>query len=1056
MGETMLKSSHRAATTVAAVVAATLLSVQAHAQQGVKLDLPAQPLEDALRTLGFVSNTNIVFDPGLMAGVTAPAINGTMTAEQALEKLLSGTKLRYKFVDDKTVSLMPASAAKKTTAGISPIRNLRLAQSDAASPSQTRAGDERQIDVSQDVYEENPLTDGMTTTRGIPEILVKGSRALNMDIRRDRDDVQPYVIFEREVIERSGSSNLGDFLKQRLPMNSVAKTNGQTAGTVLGGTSTVNLRGLGSNQTLILIDGRRAPQINQSGNPTQADLNGLPLSAIERIEILPTTASGIYGGSATGGVINVILRRDYQGMEAKVAYGSSFDSDVSMRRVELNGGFSLENGRTNVMFAGSYSDANELLTGERDFVRRGRARVAENNPAYFDTASTPPLGATPNIRSVDGSPLFGPGTASFTSVPVGYAGGQGLAPLQANAGTYNLDLPDSAQAGGARQSLLNTPQVESLLVTIRRDFGDRVQAFLEASGSSSESRFNASSSSATLFTVNADAPNNPFGQAIYVTIPTAAADTEWLVSSETRRIGGGAIAELPAGWQMSVDYSWSESQLAHNDNTRLDSALATEVSSGAIDVLRDTSAFPLDIGSSVLPMPRSGPFNMQLKDMSLRLAGPLRFIPVVTPTLTTLISHRDESFDELLLHVAPTFVLPVPSRSQSVDSVYVEARIPLVSPERGRAGLKELELQLTARHDRYEINGSEYKGSYPDGEIVSNTTEVQSTDPTLGLRYRPMQALTLRASWGTGFLPPSVNQLVPSDPYDFPAGLWTDPRRGNTPLPEYLQFTGGNPNLTPEESESWSAGLIFEPGFAPGLRMSVDYTRIEKTNNIELYIPQQTLLDNEHLFPERVVRGPNLPGDEPGWAGPVTALDLTAANISRAMVEAYDFQVDYRWQTAFGAFDFFAVGTRQTHYKTQLAPSAAEVDNVGVGSNYPLKLKANAGVTWQYRNWTLNWTANHFDSYVVSTSPAIVLNQGSSRVPSQTYHDLFAGYRFAKSPAALQFLNNAEVQLTVKNLFNKAPPFDASAQLGSVFQQFYSPYGDPRLATYEISFRMGF
>src|SRR5262249_10456959 len=137
------------------------------------------------------------------------------------------------------------------------------------------------------------------SSKGIPEILVEGSRSLNTDIRRSEDSPQPYVVFEREEIQRSQSINLGDFLSARLPMNTSAA---QYSGFVNGAsvTSSVNLRGLGTNQTLILVDGRRMPGWSSQSTPSQADLNGIPLSAIERIEVLPSTAGGIYGGSATG------------------------------------------------------------------------------------------------------------------------------------------------------------------------------------------------------------------------------------------------------------------------------------------------------------------------------------------------------------------------------------------------------------------------------------------------------------------------------------------------------------------------------------------------------------------------------------------------------------------------------------------------------------------------------------------------------------------------------------------------------------------------------------
>src|SRR5262249_18334709 len=151
----------------------------------------------------------------------------------------------------------------------------------------------------------------------------------------------------------------------------------------------------------------------------QPDVNGIPLAAIERIEILPTTASGIYGGSATGGVINIIRRRDYNGAEGKLTYENTFDTDSAAGPIDFREGLSLEGGKTSILLAGSFSDENGLLRRDRDeFRRRYIAAVQANDPALLLPPNLP-YGSTPNIRSVDGSPLFGPGTPNYTSVPAG-------------------------------------------------------------------------------------------------------------------------------------------------------------------------------------------------------------------------------------------------------------------------------------------------------------------------------------------------------------------------------------------------------------------------------------------------------------------------------------------------------------------------------------------------------------------------------------------------------------------------------------------------------------
>src|SRR5262249_9293075 len=153
---------------------------------------------------------------------------------------------------------------------------------------------------------------------------VKGSKSINADIERTEDDSQPYVVFSADDIRESQASTLEDFFKARLPMSASQGTTRQTANG--DNTSSINLRGLGANQTLIVVDGRRLPGLASGFNSLQPDINGIPLAAIERIEVLPSTASGIYGGGATGGVINIVTKKSYSGVEMGATYGNTFDT----------------------------------------------------------------------------------------------------------------------------------------------------------------------------------------------------------------------------------------------------------------------------------------------------------------------------------------------------------------------------------------------------------------------------------------------------------------------------------------------------------------------------------------------------------------------------------------------------------------------------------------------------------------------------------------------------------------------------------------------------------
>lgn len=1023
------------------VLASAILTGTAYAQDTTtprEFDVPAGRLDAAVERLGEQAGLQIVYDQALVLGKNAGAVKGRLTAAEALKRLLSGTGLMWERINEQSIVLRPAP----TSTPPKPVIKPRPAQSMAP---------------------EGKVTE-------LAEILVTGTRSLNTDIERTRDDAQPYVVFHRETIERSGATSVDDFLKQRLPMNTTAVSENQGAFN-RGNRSQINLRGLGTAQTLILVDGRRTSNTIENGDQTlQPDLNGIPLAAIERIEVLPTTASGIYGGDATGGVINIILRRDYQGSEVKLTWDNTFDTDSAQPRVDLSTGFNLgEN--TNVMITASRSWGNVLMNRDRDFVEDYRRQAFANNPNLYLPPASPPLGFLPNLRSTDGSDLLlddgTPLGSSFTHVPAGYAGAgsDGGAALLANAGTYDFGLANSSQGNGGRQALLNAPEITSANLTIRHTLTPRIESFLELAASNNVGRFVNNSLLPGGQILPADAPNNPFQQDLEMQVPLPTQDFRLDTRVTDRRIATGIIVKLPGNWLAEADYVWSRTSLRSADEVygELTAEGITALADGTLDILRDQNAFPLNLSPYLIrPGEIRGPYETTTRSPTLIFGGPVGNLPGGQPMLNLRLEHRDERFAEATQVFPMDFgTINFPAKSQAVSSAFAELRIPLFSSLNARPGLQELEFQLSARHDRYTIEGAT-NSVLPDEPVERIDSKLDSTNVTAGFRWKPIEDLVLRASYGTGFLPPNVNQLVPSIPFLLPGnGFFLDPRRGNTPVGDIEYLFGGSPDLKPEESESFSAGLVLTPRFLLGARLSVDYTRIEKTDNIS-GVPGsvQGLLDNEARFPDRVTRGHNLPGDPLGWAGPVVAVDDTLINIARAEVEAYDLQLDYARETRrWGTFNVFAIATWQTHYRTQLLDDLPIVENVGFqggGLGSPLKLKANVGATWQYRRWTLGWLSRYFDSYhpypAGSSDGVIASNlqtQGAAKVKHQIYHDLTAQYAFDGSDSSWQgrLRDGLAIQFGIRNVFNEKPPRELDH---------YSPYGDPRLSSYWLTLRKSF
>lgn len=1025
------------------------------------IDIRAQSLAQALMQLARQANVNIVAPSELTRGRRAPAVRGTMSVDQALTRLLAGSGLVHRLNSGGSIIIERGSGTTSSVRAAS-----EVASADA-------------------------------TQTGVAEILVVGSRSQNVDVRRTEDDPQPYVVFDRRDIENSSAGNLEEFFRSRLPQNtqpglSRQAANPQSPSDTINSNnvSEINLRGLGATQTLILIDGRRAPRVLGSGGArfTQADINGIPLGAIERIEVLPSTAGGIYGGGAVGGVINIVRRRDYRGVQLQLDYDGTFRGGGETFRISATGGFMLEGGNTEVSFALSHAASTPLYVGDNDLWRRSRAlstsasgvgtlgfagqtpNIQAQSAFQIVPVGTPgctPVGTfclltvRPNLvldPALGGTPLG----SSFTSVPIGYAGPQSDngAGLVSNAGRYNLDLSNDVR--GRFATLLNNPRVRSASFNIRRSFGAGLDIFADFFVNDNLARSRSAPTGVGVISLPAAAPNNPFQQGILVYYPILDFGRDRV--SRSLAYGGttGLIARLAPRWSMSAEYSWSRSRATDTYSSLAISPQGTAALGSTISLLRDLEAFPLDLSAFELPAPDSfaGPYRNTQQVASVRASGTIFELPGGDMNLTVLGERRNEAAAraELLLPDSRTIY---PRRSQSVTSGYAEVTAPLVSERNAMTLVRSLEIQASVRYDQYRtrvatpLNAVLRPPSAPEPNFQSVSSSTDSTDFTLAALWSPVDGLRFRASYATGFLPPAINQLSPNLINGSTTNGFRDPRRGNELIGTAAPFTiqnGGSLELDPERSKSFSVGVIFSPRFIPGLRISADYVDIRKTDEIGI-LTEAFLLANEDLYPGRVVRAPNVPGDPPGIPGPITALDAGLINVARSRARALDLQAEYRFSPVDDwTIRLHGAATRQFARERQSLPNSATFDGVGFFDG-PLRWRGNAGVDISYRSLSLFWSTQYYDGYSVrlSSAPDVATNDsifGRSRIPSQFYSDLSLRYRV---PGSLpQPFAGLDVLVGVQNLFDRRPPALGNALIG------YSPYGDPRLRRFTLSLRREF
>ncbi len=331
----------------------------------VKLNIAAQPLGKALNAWASQTGYQILIPASAEQGRTAPSVNGRYTPEGALKILLASSDLRYEFVGTRAVTIRegqgdssaagakssappPAGKAKATVEGERPLvmAQNRLRDSEEA----VGAGSE----IAEDEEIERP---GARVTE---QVVVTGTHISGVV-----NSTAPLVIIDRAAIDSTGRSNAPSLLAT-VTQNFALQN---PAGVFVPGTtdagehgSSINLRGIGEGTTLVLLNGHRlAPGFLSSA----VDISALPLSAMERVEILLEGASATYGSDAVGGVVNFVMRRDYSGAETRVRTAWTEDGAGETRASQLVGG-SWKSG--NALLALEFYKRNLLSASERDFV----------------------------------------------------------------------------------------------------------------------------------------------------------------------------------------------------------------------------------------------------------------------------------------------------------------------------------------------------------------------------------------------------------------------------------------------------------------------------------------------------------------------------------------------------------------------------------------------------------------------------------------------------------------------------------------------------------------
>lgn len=856
----------------------------------------------------------------------------------------------------------------------------------------------------------NPTTDPAEDETAIvlQPITVTGSRIKRIDL----EGPMPVVIFNRADLERAAVNTLEEFARN-LPLN--WGPFGDAIGMLYGrdvGYAGFDLRGIGTDSTLTLVNGRRiSPYPRYSG--TAIDINAIPIAAIERIEVLKDGASAIYGAEAIAGVVNIILRTDYDGIEASAGYGLTEHGDNDEVLADFVAG--RNDGRSSIMFALSWYNRDHVFSRDRDWA---------STTDYSDIggpASGSSMGSPPTLLRYD--------TFSYEADPECGADPLVTWPAPFGAGTvcrFNYKQYDGLITGieqlGA--TLSGRYEIKANLSL----FGDLLYSDRQSENNQAPAPIQGSPLIETytgLPYVPADHPNNPFGTDGELRARILDAGTrDYSVDSKAYRL----VAGVEGAWS---HWDWLATVLlarnkVHNrgqneiSQTRFQQALLGQGGPNG-DLTYNPFGYHPQNDSEVIgwiTATHLGRYESKTKGIEFETQGFFGALAGGPVGLAAGLEFRKQDLEQWYDEetqsgdLAGFGALTPVSADRKVSSAYAEFSLPLHDT---------IEVQLAARYDHYDDFGS-------------------TTNPKVAIRWQPIPYLVFRGSYSTSFSPPSFEELFA--PPATTISYYVDSVRCEiTGLPqdcdwwEYPVQFSGNPDLEPEEGTSWFAGVVWEPPLIPGLNIQLDFWKFEHENRISTWDPQTILDEGGDLG---IIREPDEPDGTPGRIIRVESMYINAEEL---LTRGFDTTVRYGWNTErAGDFEISLIHTYTDRYEyTSSTLGWLEGENfAGKILDHPIpRNRGNLNFSWSkgshgaaanvhyvghYQNWGNDWVDG-----VETDDPMIV--------SSHTTLDLQYSHLFEN-------LRNARLRIGCINCTGKEPPL--------TYYPFPEAYHDPRGRVYYI------
>ncbi|WP_226470066.1 TonB-dependent receptor [Luteimonas panaciterrae] len=793
-------------------------------------------------------------------------------------------------------------------------------------------------------------------TKTLDRIQVTGSNIP----RTDAETASPVQIISRQEIDRTGKTSLADYL-QTLTVDGAGSIPKSFGGGFAAGGTGVSLRGLGAGSTLVLLNGRRmAPfGLADDGQKTFTDLSTIPLEAVERVEVLKDGASAIYGSDAIAGVVNVILRKDFEGATVKASYGTSQDGGGSERKGSLTWGtgdlssdgynffFNIEGSKLDRITIKDRKDRKWIGSG--DSRRWGYALTDSNLAGWLPggtlTPGSSPLGA---IRRPDGT-------------------WQGLGTAADCARFSKVDQTDANGGCIWDPNLLSDMMPEESYVNFfaRGTFAlsDSAELYTEFGYSNKKSSFdstpsgvsgaggfpggivnNASGPTATI--LGALHPDNPIGvdgRLRYSTFANVGTRSGEVQNDFMRFLAG--VKGTAGAWDYDVGYMHSQTSLNQTQRGYIRKSVLHEVLTnpnnaygGWLRLGANAGLTPQSVLDAVSPdLKDSSKTGLDLVDFKLSralmdLRGGQLGIAMGAEWRRQTATRNPTPYTDVGDIVGLGY--SAFSGSQTVTAAYVELNAPV---------LESLELNAAGRFD-----------SYKDGD--------NSFTPKFGAKWKPTDWLAIRGSYARGFRAPNLAELNGfsvgftglADPVRCPGGVPI--ASGIACTPTVAAANQANPNLKPEKSKSYSLGIVLQPTSSTSL--TIDGWQIERTDEI---IPLDAgIALQQGLF----VRGDD---EVPGFPGSGTLLAVFTPYINADSSKVRGVDLDFQQKFDIGNYGKLRLDMQWSHLiRYERTVNGETINFAGTHDNCNVtncigtpKDRINLGLTWDVGDWSVSGVVNY-------------------------------------------------------------------------------------------------